>query len=88
MLNFSIHRRGRSQRRANIDLHKPRFEILIYQNIKSIQLKPTGPLLLSLRMNVKHDRFSTDASLYYDVFYVVKELYYNKSTLVTLIPIL
>ncbi len=52
MLNFPIHWRGRTQRRANIHFHQPRFQLWVNQNVKSIDLKSTIPLLLSFRVNI------------------------------------
>lgn len=63
MLDSSVHRRGGTQRRANVNFHQPRFEIAVDQDIEAVQLKAAGAFVLGLGVDVKHNRFCADAGL-------------------------
>lgn len=87
MFNLAVHRRGRTQRRTNIDLHQPRLEFIINQNIKAIQLEPTGPFFLRFGVDIKHDRLHTNTSLDDHILDLIEQLHHQIFTFYEFIPI-
>lgn len=79
VLDLAVHRGGGAQRGTHINLHDPRFQVTVNENIKPIQLEPAIPLLLGLRVNIQHHGFGRYTGLNQNPLDLLKQLHYNKN---------
>lgn len=86
MFDLAVHGGGGAKGGADVDLHQPRFEVAVDEDVEAVELEPASPPFLGLGVDVEHDWLCTDARLDDNVFDVFKELNRPWVTLSVLMP--
>jgi hypothetical protein len=74
MLDLPVHGRRGAETGTNVDLHQPRFQLIVDQNVEPVELEPTGALVLRFGVDVQHHWLCTYAGFDDHFLYLVEQL--------------
>lgn len=80
VLDLAVHRRGGGEGGTHVDLHQPRLQSLVNQDVEAVELEPAGPLFLRFGMDVQHNRLGRYAGLDDHVLDFLEQLSQGKRT--------